>query len=741
MKFAAFITKTRMDNKAEISLNFYAKSTIGNEFNVITKNGEIQIKKILPIADWDSLYKSTYLPSNDSIVLDTPYSLEINRTVEPLINDALNLMTSQQRYEFFEELFKTINKEEMAFDAGTCHIESPWLRVNGRHIRTSLKVFRYVDDNHYPKEFHCITHNCIATKEKIRELFYKETFSNNNKYYEIKNFLQLANPLNFDEISELINYAPDIGDFIAVANFTVPIMEAASIDFNNPGWDKIIKYINHHRFLGIQKIVEIQNLDEDLKILDILKKYMNFIPINNSKDVSALIKAAPLSNNIISAKKFINIITESKYFNSQLPTWNEMIDYIEKYKTACVEILNKTNNSEDYELILETSLNDFIWKNGTSEFREILIDRIENQSTGNLDETIQSFILKDACSLFPNALSENITERLIKHFASNSHLYEVMSSENQILFFNLYSAITCQKVLLNENDTETKVAIDYANERMIETMRSVKWDVEKAIKKSASMLKRNEHRAVAALINKIATDLNYYFSKSLITEIYSELLLPHNPHYDWISLCENLPFINSSFSIREGLARYFLSTGDVKKAKPHVAAIMSFEPNSKIAAELHSLLSRETAIKSLAEDGVNIETIDKMTGIEFEKILIKKLQKIGFKVTETPGSGDYGADIVIDDEDETRFIIQCKRFNSKVNLKAVQEIVAAMKHYSADYAIVATNSEFLKSAVELAKSNDVELWAGAQVMQVLSGDISSTVLVTATLPVPVDSQS
>ena len=123
--------------------------------------------------------------------------------------------------------------------------------------------------------------------------------------------------------------------------------------------------------------------------------------------------------------------------------------------------------------------------------------------------------------------------------------------------------------------------------------------------------------------------------------------------------------------------------------------MVNFEPNSKTSIEIKALLAREEAIKSLVEDGVNVESIDQMTGVDFEKILIRKLQKIGFRVTETPGSGDYGADIILDDEDETRFIIQCKRFSSRVNLKAVQEVVAAMKHYSADYAIVATNNEYV----------------------------------------------
>jgi len=56
-----------------------------------------------------------------------------------------------------------------------------------------------------------------------------------------------------------------------------------------------------------------------------------------------------------------------------------------------------------------------------------------------------------------------------------------------------------------------------------------------------------------------------------------------------------------------------------------------------------------------------------------------------------------------------------------------------MKHYGADYAIVATNNEFLNSAIELAKSNGVELWNGTDVLKVLSGDISFSTLGSANL--------
>ena len=119
--------------------------------------------------------------------------------------------------------------------------------------------------------------------------------------------------------------------------------------------------------------------------------------------------------------------------------------------------------------------------------------------------------------------------------------------------------------------------------------------------------------------------------------------------------------------------------------------------------------------------------MQKLTGIEFEMLLQKKFEGLGFVVADTPVTGDFGADIVVDDADGTRFVIQCKRFASKVNLKAVQEVVAAQSHYGGDYGIVITNSEFLPSAIKLAASNSVELWDGDKVLKFLAGDLSFSV--------------
>ena len=53
--------------------------------------------------------------------------------------------------------------------------------------------------------------------------------------------------------------------------------------------------------------------------------------------------------------------------------------------------------------------------------------------------------------------------------------------------------------------------------------------------------------------------------------------------------------------------------------------------------------------------------------------------------------------------------VQCKLYKNKVDNKAVQEIVAALPLYGADFGIVVTNNFFTQPARELAKANDVKL--------------------------------
>lgn len=100
-----------------------------------------------------------------------------------------------------------------------------------------------------------------------------------------------------------------------------------------------------------------------------------------------------------------------------------------------------------------------------------------------------------------------------------------------------------------------------------------------------------------------------------------------------------------------------------------------------------------------------------MTGLEYEHFCAKYLIQKGFKsVRVTPGSNDFGGDIIATDKHGDTWVFQCKKYSGKVSNTAVQEAVAAKAHYGAKKAAVITNSELTKKARQLAFENAVMLY-------------------------------
>ena len=105
----------------------------------------------------------------------------------------------------------------------------------------------------------------------------------------------------------------------------------------------------------------------------------------------------------------------------------------------------------------------------------------------------------------------------------------------------------------------------------------------------------------------------------------------------------------------------------------------------------------------------DLATMDLLDGVSFEVRLAKLFHDLGYHVTMTPGSHDFGADLVGERRGE-RIVVQAKRLGAQVGIAAVQEVAGARMHYRATRAIVVTNQTFTASARELAISNGVELW-------------------------------
>jgi HJR/Mrr/RecB family endonuclease len=112
------------------------------------------------------------------------------------------------------------------------------------------------------------------------------------------------------------------------------------------------------------------------------------------------------------------------------------------------------------------------------------------------------------------------------------------------------------------------------------------------------------------------------------------------------------------------------------------------------------------------------KNFDNLSGYEFESFISTLYKSMGYNVTQTPLSGDQGADLIVERNSEIT-VVQAKRFQGKVGNKAVQEVVASVKYYGADYGAVITNNYFTKSAYELAFSNRVKLIDRVKLIQLV----------------------
>lgn len=146
---------------------------------------------------------------------------------------------------------------------------------------------------------------------------------------------------------------------------------------------------------------------------------------------------------------------------------------------------------------------------------------------------------------------------------------------------------------------------------------------------------------------------------------------------------------------------------------------------TSLLAQADEAIIRLKAYKQLrAQSRLAAEDIDQLTGAEFERLIADQFIALGYAAECVGRNGGYGADVKVITADGTVVLVQCKRYNRKVNLKAVQEVLGSIGHYGGEFGIVITNNGFLGSALKLAQSNDIELWGSEHLARFLTGDIA-----------------
>jgi restriction system protein len=122
-------------------------------------------------------------------------------------------------------------------------------------------------------------------------------------------------------------------------------------------------------------------------------------------------------------------------------------------------------------------------------------------------------------------------------------------------------------------------------------------------------------------------------------------------------------------------------------------------------------LQRRRDFRHLRSD---LAAIDEMSGVEFEEFVAAQLRTVGWSVTHTASTGDYGVDLIAK-KDGIRMAVQCKRLAKAVGVAAVQQVVSGALQHGCNQTVVVTNQGFTKAARRLASTHRCRLVGREQV--------------------------
>ncbi|SFK65531.1 Restriction endonuclease [Halogranum rubrum] len=125
-----------------------------------------------------------------------------------------------------------------------------------------------------------------------------------------------------------------------------------------------------------------------------------------------------------------------------------------------------------------------------------------------------------------------------------------------------------------------------------------------------------------------------------------------------------------------------------------------------------------------------LETLLTLHPRQFEHLVARLWDELGYKTTVTKRSGDDGVDVIATAE-EQRVVIQTKRNrpSSQVTSRVVQRTIGTIPQFRADQAIVVTTSEFSPSARKSEKASN-------GLVQLVNGDMLLGMLATADIEKP-----
>ena len=116
--------------------------------------------------------------------------------------------------------------------------------------------------------------------------------------------------------------------------------------------------------------------------------------------------------------------------------------------------------------------------------------------------------------------------------------------------------------------------------------------------------------------------------------------------------------------------------------------------------------------------------LNKLSPEEFEHLVFKLYESMGYIVTLTSYSRDEGVDLytkLITDSGVEKLAIQCKHYQGKVGVEPVRELFGVINHkQDISRGVIITSGEFTSGARDFASGKRIELYDRAYLLGLLN---------------------
>ncbi len=234
---------------------------------------------------------------------------------------------------------------------------------------------------------------------------------------------------------------------------------------------------------------------------------------------------------------------------------------------------------------------------------------------------------------------------------------------------------------------------------------------------------KNPEKVVAYTIGGICLIAAFYFLKEWFAKKHFEKLLSKLKDSGEE---ENLKTFINRFGLEGGRGEGY-SFRNHKFDWDRINDLIKFYKDKGITSndkDIFALLrfyiqEKEESFTRESINGKTTQNLARLSGSDFEKLLYRLFEALGYKVQLTGRSGDQGGDLVAI-RDGDRVLIQAKAYRDwSTGNSAVQQVVAAMKYYDCNRATVITTSYFTNEAIVLAKANKIDLVSKKQLQEML----------------------